>query len=682
MTANPLLATGDTPPDYQAILPEHVVPAVQQRVEEARAKVEELTSGSVAPTWSDLIEPLDAAVEAVERAWGPVSHLNAVLGQEPMRAAHREAEPLIAEFAAGLLQDERLYKATKRVLDEGADLDDAQRHVLEDSLRDFRLAGVDLPADKKARYTELQVEMSQLSTRFSDNTIDSTSAFRLVVEDPADLEGLPQSSIDAARQQALSDDAEAPAERWTFTLHMPSYLPFAQYSARRPLREQMYKAYVTRATDGERDNGPLILRVLELRREMCALLGIATYADYSLATKMAESPAQVHGFLTDLAEKSLPFGRRDRDALAAFAKTDGVEELQAWDVAYYREKLRQERYAFSDDEVRQYFPLERVLDGLFDTLHKLYGIQLERADPEQLGWKLWHPTVRVLKVSDADGELRGHLMLDLFARDGKRQGAWMDSALDRRLRGGHLQRPIAYVVGNFASPIGDAPSLLRHGEVITLFHETGHALHHVLTQVSYRQCSGINNVPWDGVELPSQFHENWGWQAESLTQLSSHVETGQPLPQELLDKMLAAKNFMSGADMLRQVELALFDFELHMGFDPAGEQTVHDLLLDVRRRVSVFAKPDYERFENCFGHIFAGGYAAGYYSYKWAEVLAADAFSRFEEEGIYSPQAGRDFLHHVLEQGGSRDLMELYVAFRGRQPSPEALLRHSGLVAE
>ncbi len=675
---NPLLDLSG-PPRFQAIRPEHVEPAVRQRTGEVEALVERLAQDA-APTWQTLVEPLDAAQEALGRAWGPVEHLNSTMNTDALREVYRATKPLLAEHDARVGQDERLFRAFEAVRAR-ADQDGltaVQRKVLDETLRDFRLAGVALEADAKTRFREIKVELSKLEARFADNVLDVTRAFRMVIDDPADLEGLPERVVAAARQQALDDDPSAPEQRWTFTLHAPSVQPFLQYSRRRALRERLYRAFTTRATEGEQDNGPLMGRILELRQELARLLGYRNYAEVSLATKMAPSPEKALEFLRDLAAKSRPFGERDRAELDAFGrKRDGLERLEAWDFAFYREALRQERYSFSDEEVRQYFPVERVLAGLFDVLQRLYGIRLADATGR---FETWHPTVRTLEVKDERGELIGHMFLDLFARDGKKPGAWMGDCLERRRRGGDLQRPIAYLVCNFSPPLGDKPSLLRHEEVRTLFHECGHALHHVLTKVDVRQVSGINRVPWDGVELPSQFHENWVWHPESLALLAGHVDTGAALPAELLERMLAAKNFQSGADMLRQLEFALFDLTLHTSFDPKGATTVHEVIEAVREEVAVMRPPAWNRFENAFSHIFAGGYAAGYYSYKWAEVLAADAFSRFEEEGIFSPEAGRDFREHILGQGGSEDLMALFVRFRGREPSPEPLLRQSGLV--
>lgn len=681
---NPLLQTTGTP-DYKAIDPAHIKPAVTQRIAEYEALLEQLLAPDGPRTWAGLIAPLAEADEALERAWGPVEHLNSVMNTDALREVYKETKPLLSEFGAKVSQDERLCAAVQAVSDQAdaEGLDPVQRRVLELQLRDFKLSGVDLPQAKKTRYCEIQVRTGQLASEFMEHVLDEEKDYRLVIEDPAHVAGLPESLVELARAKAVEDDADAPEQRWTFTLHMPSFRPFMQFQQRRELREQLYRAYVTKASDQsasgktERDNGPVIDEILTLRAELATLLGFGSFGEVSLARKMATSPEEVVAFLNDLADKALPFGKRDIEELREAARADGVEELAAWDQAYYREKLRKSRYAFSDDEVRQYFPLSKVLTGLFQTLDRIYGISLSETTGSH---ETWHDDVRVLEVRDAQG-LRGHMFLDLFAREGKRQGAWMGECVNRkRTLEGAVQHPVAYLVCNFSPPVGGKPSLLQHSEVVTLFHECGHALHHVLTQVDYPQVAGINEVPWDGVELPSQFHENWTWQPEALGFLSGHAETGESLPQELLDKMLAAKNFQSGADMLRQLEFALFDLELHTGYTPGGEQTVQQVLDRVRERVQPLRAPTWNRFQNAFGHIFAGGYAAGYYSYKWAEVLAADAFSRFEEEGIFSPEAGKAFREHILERGGSDELMELYVQFRGRKPTPDALLRHSGLV--
>lgn len=679
--ANPLLFTAGTP-RFESIKPEHVEPAVQQRIDEYKATLEEVLGRESGYTWANLVEPLDRVDENLSRAWGPVTHLNGVMNSDELRAAYEAAQPLITEFVATLGQDARLFKATQEVAaSEG--LDEVQKRILELRIRDFRLAGVELADDKKDRYREIQVEMSQLGTKFMNNVLDVTKAYRLVIEDAADLEGLPDSLLAMARGQAEQDaaagegDAEAPEGRHSFTLQAPFVVPFLQFQPKRALREELYKAFCTRASEGEHDNAPIIDRTLELRAELAGLLGLKSYAELSVETKMARSPEEVLSFLADIGERAQEFGERDANELREVAARDGVEDLQTYDTSFYREKLREERYSFSDEEVRQYFPLSKVLTGLFATIERIYGLKLSEVDAKEAGIDKWHDDVRVVRVEDEAG-LRGHMLMDVFARDGKRQGAWMDVCVERRrLSKDEVQAPVAYLVCNFSPPNGDAPALLRHREVVTLFHECGHALHHVLTKVDYRACAGINEVPWDGVELPSQFHENWVWQRESLAELSAHAETGKSLPDDLLDKMLAAKNFQRAADIIRQLTFGVFDLELHLAGAGADVQGTIDA---VRGRIGTIQPPAYNRFQNAFGHIFAGGYAAGYYSYMWADVLASDAFSRFEEEGLFSPEAGAAFRENILERGGSAELMDLYVAFRGREPNTDALLRHSGLV--
>ncbi|MBL4847614.1 MAG: M3 family metallopeptidase [Planctomycetes bacterium] len=678
MSDNPLLFTAGTP-RFETIRPEHVEPAVRQRIEEYKATLEDVLASGGPYTWDNLVEPLDRVDENLSRAWGPVSHLNGVMNSDELRAAYEATQPLITEFVATLGQDARLFKATQEVA-VTKEIDEVQKRILELRIRDFRLAGVELDDEKKDRYREIQVELSQVGTTFMNNVLDVTKAYRLVIEDAADLEGLPDSLLTMARgqaeQDAAKDEEEAPEGRHTITLQAPFVIPFLQFQPKRALREELYKAFCTRATEGEHDNGPLIDRTLELRAELAKLLGMESYAHLSVETKMARSPGEVMAFLADIGQRAKDFGLRDVNDLREVARRDGVEEFQAFDSAYYREKLREERYSFSDEEVRQYFKLPKVLAGLFATIERIYGLKLSEVDAKEADVDKWHDDVRVVRVEDADG-VRGHMLLDLFAREGKRQGAWMDVCVDRRrVSADEVQAPVAYLVCNFTAPSAGAPSLLRHREVVTLFHECGHALHHVLTKVDYRACAGINEVPWDGVELPSQFHENWVWQRESLAELSEHVETGEPLPDALLDKMLAAKNFQRAADMLRQLTFGTFDLELHSGASGSVQETIDA----VRERISPLQPPAYNRFQNAFGHIFAGGYAAGYYSYMWADVLASDAFSRFEEEGLFSPEAGAAFRENILERGGSAELMDLYVAFRGREPNTDALLRHSGLV--
>ena len=680
MNDNPLLAAGGHP-RFTAIRPEHVEPAVRTSIDAWRRVLEERLAKATTPTWENLVAPLDDADELVENAFGPVEHLVHVVHDDAMRDAHRRVQPLVTAISTERAQDARLWHAFSAIR-ERADADrlsPPRRKVLDDELRDFRLAGAHLPADEKKRAAEIRLELSQMSVDFAQHVTDGVDAFRLIVDRAEDLAGLPEAVVAAAREQALRDDPAAPAARWSFTLHAPSLMPFITYQRNRTLREAMYRANVTRATSGPLDNTPLIRRTLELRTELAHLMGFSNYAEMALVRRMAKSPEEVHAFLVDLAARARPHAMKERTELLEFARAqDGLATLERWDLAYYRERLRCEKYDFSEEEVRQYFPIDRVVAGLGDVVKKLYGVTI--ADRTgTAGFEKWHPEVRVLELSEG-GAVLGHVYVDFYARRGKQAGAWVGGMAGRKRRGdGSVQLPAAYLVCNFTAPAGGKPSLLRHEEARTLFHEFGHALHHVLTLVDERQTSGPRGVPRDGVELPSQFFENWIWHAEPLAAMSGHMDTGKPLPSALLAKMLAAKSFMKATDILRQMELALADLELHMSTTTLGDAAIHGVIESVRRRVAIYPAPAYDRFENSFLHIFAGGYAAGYYGYAWAEVLAADAFSRFEDEGIWSPAAARDFRDHVLAGGSSADLMDLYVAFRGRKPTPDALLRSSGI---
>jgi len=675
--SNPLLQPYDLPP-FSQIRPEQVKPAIEQIIAESRAQLEALLANPPAQwSWSTLIEPLDALGERLSQAWSPVSHLNAVMNTPELRDAYNSCLPLLSQFSTEMGQNQKLYEAYRQLRDsEGFDaLDPAQQTIIEHALRDFRLSGIALPPAQQKRYGELKMRLSELQSRFSNQLMDATQAWTKHVIDARQLDGLPESALAQARQAAEARDLDG----WLITLEFPSYYAVMTYANDRALREEVYTAYSTRASDqgphaGENDNGPLIAEILQLRQELAELLGYANYAELSLATKMAESTDQVLGFLRDLASRSRPYAEADLQALHDFAATKGCTDLQSWDTGYYAEQLRQHRYAISQEELRPWFPVDRVLQGMFETASRLFGITLR----EVKEFDRWHQDARLFEVLEG-GDVIGRFFLDLYARSNKRGGAWMDGARDRRrLPGGELQRPVAYLVGNFTPAVGDQPALLTHDEVTTLFHEFGHGLHHLLTRVDYPAASGINGVAWDAVELPSQFMENWCWEPEGLALISGHHETGEPLPADLLEKMLAAKNFQSGLGMLRQIEFSLFDFELHA----QSERGAREVLQAVRDEVSVMPPPAFNRFENGFAHIFAGGYAAGYYSYKWAEVLSADAFSRFEEEGIFNSETGQSFRDHILARGGSREPMELFVAFRGREPSVEALLRHSGLTEE
>lgn len=679
MSQNPLLEQGQLP-DFESIKPEHVKPAVEQCINDARKTIDDvLARGDF--SWNGLIEPLTDADEKLEHVWAPVSHLNSVVSTPELREAHDSCLPLLSDYATYVGQHKGLFDAyeTLRNSDEFAELTEAQQKLINDTLRDFRLSGVDLPADKKKRYAEISSRLSDLSSTFSNNLLDATHAWTCLITDESRLAGLPDSIKEAAKETAADQEKEG----WLFTLDIPSYLPVMLYAEDRELRKDMYQAFVTRASEtgpngGKFDNSAVMDETLALRHEMAKLLGFNDYAEMSLATKMAESPEQVLGFVKDLADKSMSQAKEEYAEVEAFAKEQGVEKMEAWDVPYFSEQLKQQRYSISDELLRPYFPEQQVLNGLFEVVKRLFGMTVS----EQKDVKTWHENVRFFRIHDADGHLRGSFYLDLYARQGKRGGAWMADFVGRRVHAdGELQNPVAFLTCNFSKPVGGKPALFTHDEVLTLFHEFGHGLHHMLTQVDTAGLSGINGVEWDAVELPSQFLENWCWEPEALALISGHYETGEPLPQELLDKMLAARNYQSAMQMMRQLEFSLFDMRIHHEFDESKGARISEILSEVREQTSVRIPPEYNRFQHSFGHIFAGGYAAGYYSYKWAEVLSSDAFARFEEEGIFSAATGRDFLQVILERGGSRKAADLFQEFRGREPSVEPLLRHSGIKA-
>jgi len=677
---NPLLQI-DGLPRFHAISPEHVTPAIDAILEQSRVEVAKLETVKDGADWQNFVRPVEDLEERLARVWSPVSHLNHVQDSPAMREAYEEALPKLTAFHTELAQNEHFFRAYQHIRNGPgfAALDGAQRRLIDNTLRDLKLSGVALPPEAKARFKAIQQELSQLGNRFGRNVLDATQGWWLHLTDEAGLSGLPASARTLAKHSA----EEAGLPGWKITLDMPSYLPFMMHGDRRDLREQLYYAYVTRASDqgpraGSHDNTSLITRILELRREMAQLLGYASFAEMSLVPKMAETPQQVLEFLRDLAHRTRPAAVRELDELKEFARTRfGIEDLQAWDIAYYSEKLRQEKYRFSDEDIRPYFPADRVFTGMFEVVSRLYGLSIREAQ----GVEVWDPKVRFFEIRDETGELRGQFYADLYVRSNKQGGAWMDDCISRRRIGDHVQAPVAYLVCNFTPPVGGKPALLTHHEVETLFHEFGHGLHHMLTLVDYFGVSGINGVAWDAVELPSQFMENWCWEREALDMIGGHYETGAKLPDELLQKMHNAKNFHSGLHMLRQIEFALFDMRLYSEFDPSGKSDVQVLLDEVRSEVTLMKPPAYNRFQNSFSHIFAGGYAAGYYSYKWAEVLSADAFSRFEEEGVFNRSTARAFMHDILERGGAADPMDLFISFRGRPPSIDALLRHSGLAA-
>ena len=674
---NPLLDFSGLP-QFDQVKPEHVTPAVDHLLEKGRALVEVLVTDAAAPTWENFARPLEDFEEQISRAWSQVGHLNAVVNSPELREAYNENLPKLTAFYADLSQDERLY-AKFRALRASADygkLNIAQRKIVDNELRDFRLGGAELPEDKKARFKAIQEELSTLAARFEENLLDTTNDYALFIEDETRLKGIPEDALQAAAETAKADEKTG----WKFTLHFPSYMPVLQYADNRELRETLYRAYATRASEFgklEWDNTQIIRDILALRHEAALLLGYSNYAETSLATKMAETPAQVEEFLNNLAKRAKPFAERDIEELRQYAADKlGMTELLAWDIAYVSEKLREDKYAFSDQEVKQYFPEQQVLQGLFKVTETIFGLHVRKqAAP------VWHQDVSFYEITTPAGEPVGQFYLDLYARNNKRGGAWMDEAITRRRKSHGVEIPVAYLTCNFSAPVGGKPALFTHDEVITLFHEFGHGLHHMLTQVEDYGVSGIKGVEWDAVELPSQFMENFCWEWDVLRHMTRHVDSGEHLPRELFDKMVAAKNFQAGMQTVRQIEFSLFDMRLHANFSEYDTTTALKLIEAIRDEVAVVRPPEWNRFPNNFSHIFAGGYAAGYYSYKWAEVLSADAYSMFEENGVLSAEAGKRFWNEILAQGGSRPALESFIAFRGREPSIDALLRHSGMTA-
>jgi oligopeptidase A len=671
---NPLLDFSALP-RFSEIRPEHVAPAMTRLLAEGRAAIGRAEEAPA--TWEAFVEPLEDANERVGRAWGQVAHLHAVLDTPPLREAYNASLPALTQYWTELGQNLRLFEKYRalRAAPEFARLTAARQRIVENALRDFRLSGAELPEDKKPRFAAIQDELARLEAKFSENVLDATNAWTVTVEDEFRVRGIPEDVLQPAREAAQADGKRG----WKFTLQAPSYLPVMQYADDRALREQMYRANATRASEfgkPELDNTPLIARILTLREEAARLLGYASYADVSLVPKMADTPAQVLAFLRDLARRARPFAERDVAELKEFARGElGLESLEAWDLAFASEKLRAKRYAFSDQEVKQYFPETQVVPGMFRLVETLFGVRITESAAAR-----WHEDVRFFEVRAGDGAIVGQFYTDLYARETKRGGAWMDSAIGRRRKGASIQTPVAYLNCNFPRPVGSRPALFTHDEVITLFHEFGHGLHHLLTRGEELAISGINGVEWDAVELPSQFMENFCWEWKLLEGMARHVDSGAPLPRGLFDKMLAAKNFQSGLAMLRQIEFALFDMRLHSEFDPGSGRASLELLDEVRREVAVLVPPPWNRFPNSFSHVFAGGYAAGYYSYKWAEVLSADAYSLFEEKGVLDPDAGRRFRDEILAVGGSRPAADSFRAFRGREPRVDALLRHSGMI--
>ncbi len=712
---NPLLDFSGLP-RFAEIKPEHVAPAIGQLLAENRALIARLLADSEPPGWQNFVAPMEDANERLSRAWGPVGHLNAVMNSPELREAYNATLPVITQYYAEMGQNLALFDRFKALRNspEYTGLNAARKKIIENELRDFRLGGAELPDAQKARYLEIQERLAELSSRFSDNLLDATNDYKLVIESKAELSGLPEDVLQAAQEAALalqntnpiskveqggderatqavqlarpgvSEEANAvpPMKSgWLFTLKAPSYMPVMQYADNRALREQMYRAYGTRASEfgkPEWDNTKLMDEIVKLRGEEARLLGFANFGELSLASKMANSPQQVVEFMRELAQRARPFAEKDLSELREFARAElGMDELQSWDVSYASEKLRERRYAFSEQEVKQYFPEDAVLLGMFKLVETLYGLQIKPASAP-----VWHDDVRFYDIREQQGQLVGQFYLDPYARNSKRGGAWMDDVISRRRiqKTEGIQTPVAYLNCNFSAPVGGKPALFTHDEVITLFHEFGHGLHHLLTEVEDLAVSGISGVEWDAVELPSQFMENFCWEWDVLRGMTRHANSGEPLPRALFDKMLAAKNFQSGLQTLRQIEFSLFDMLMHSNFEAGGGKSILQLLDEVRAEVAVLVPPAFHRFPHSFSHIFAGGYAAGYYSYKWAEVLSADAYSLFEENGVLNPDVGARFRSEILAMGGSRDAMQSFAAFRGREPSMEALLRHNGLL--
>jgi len=682
MTTNALLDFTDLP-RFDLFQPPHVTPAITQLLDDARKTVAQLEQSEVIG-WDAFVVPLEAVTERLGRAWGVVGHLNAVVDTPELRAAYNENLPKVTEFWTELGQNLKLFEKYKalQASTEYATLSSPRKRIVDNAVRDFRLGGAELADAQKVRFAEIQEQLAALSTRFSENVLDATNAYELIIDDEARLVGLPDDVKQAARTSAEREGKTG----WRFSLHFPSYFPVLQYADDRALRETLYRANATKAselgTNADWDNSPLIVDILKRRDEEAKLLGYANFAEVSLVPKMATSPAQVIQFLNDLAKRARRFAENDLAELRAFAKTElGLEQLEAWDITYASEKLREQRYAFSEQEVKRYFPEHRVIGGLFRLIQNMFGVEIKLDSSP-----LWHPDVSFYRI-EKKGQLVGQFYLDLYARNGKRGGAWMDDARGRKNIAGDLQTPIAYLTCNFTEPaVIDGvkkPAYFTHDEVITLFHEFGHGLHHMLTSVDELGVSGISGVEWDAVELPSQFMENFCWEWDVLQHMTEHADTGEPLPRSLYDKMIAAKNFQSGLQMLRQVEFSLFDMHLHFDYQPNGSQTVAELLAEVRHQVAVIIPPAFNRFQHSFSHIFAGGYAAGYYSYKWAEVLSADAYGAFEEaqgDPNRLAETGMAFHREILSVGGSRPALESFTAFRGRAPNIDALLRHNGMV--
>lgn len=667
-------------PRFRDIDPAKIEPNIGELLAKNRQKLNSLLSQSHAYTWDNLMQPLEDMGDELSKAWSPVGHLHSVLQSEELRKAYNAVLPHLTEYHTEISQNVDLFKAISSIADskDFANLNPAQRKIIENDIRDFKLAGIHLAADKKSRLAELQQQLSQLTTKFSENLLDATNAWIYHTTDAAALEGLPQQAMQLAKDNAKQRKLEG----YVLTLDYPSYSTAIKFLRNRELRKTIYEAYATRASDvgpnaGKWDNANIMESTLKIRHEIAQLVGFKNYAEYSLATKMAKTPKEVLGFLNDLVVRSKPIAEEEYQQVIKEAAKDGLKEVEVWDISYYSERLQLAEFDFTQEDFRPYFPIQKVLNGLFALVNKLYGITIR----EQNDIETWHPDAHFYAIYDHTGELRGGFYIDLYARPQKRDGAWMDECRTRRRsQQNGLQYPVAYLTCNFMPPVDNQQALLTHDDVLTLFHEFGHCLHHMLTKVDYPSVAGINGVPWDAVEFPSQFMENYCWEKESLALIAGHYQTGAPLPEDLYQKMIAAKHFQTGLQMVRQLEFSLFDFRLHLEFNPTLSGQIQATLDDVRRQTSVIHAPAFNRFQNSFSHIFAGGYAAGYYSYKWAEVLSSDAYAKFEEKGIFDQNTGRSFMENILEIGGVRDPMASFIAFRGREPTIDALLKQNGII--
>ncbi|MDG2364052.1 MAG: oligopeptidase A [Methylococcaceae bacterium] len=677
---NPLLTSATLPP-FSEIKPSHIEPAIDHLLEECRAIVKIKTQITEPFSWENLVDPIEKTEDRLNKAWSPVSHINSVVNNNDIREAYNACLPKLSQYSTEMGQNKALYNAYSEISNSPSfsRLSQGQQKTIQNALRDFELSGINLNPEQQCRYREISQELSKLSSKFEENVLDATHAWKKHIQDETLLAGIPETTRTLAKTTAETDNLSG----WVLTLDFPCYLAIMTYADNPALRQEIYTAFATRASDInpdtiQWDNTKIMDDLLALRHEKARLLGFNNYAELSLATKMADTPQQVIDFLENLAHKSKEQAQTDFDELQQFARQEyQADNLNAWDINYFSEKMRQQQLELSQEEIRNYFPATRVIPGLFTVVNKLYGLTIN----EISNFDRWHSDVRFFEIYDQDNILRGKFYLDLYARPNKRGGAWMDDCVSRKNGPDGLQTPVAYLTCNFTPPTNDDPALLSHNEVITLFHEFGHGLHHMLTKVDHLSVSGINGVQWDAVELPSQFMENWCWQKPALEIISGHYQTGAPLPESLLEKMLAAKNFQSGMFMIRQLEFSLFDFQIHLDFDPTKSSKIYSTLSTIRDQFSVVTAPAFNRFAHSFSHIFAGGYAAGYYSYKWAELLSCDAFSRFEDEGIFNSQTGADFLTHILEKGGSIDAMDLFVNFRGREPSIDALLQHNGIIS-